>query len=145
MADFVSAVNKASELTAKRSFLRLHLGPAFDSRLLNEIDEGLINRFVKRQLDLGLKPKTVNNQLILLRTILGCAFYNELISKIPKIRKLRVASEKVEFLDDDEKVRLVNATVSEPDWQAAVLVGLNCGQRLGELIALKWEDIDLVA
>lgn len=145
MRDHINAGNKASELTAKKSILRLHLGPAFNRFSLKEIDEPSINRFVKRQLELGFNPKTVNNQLILLRTILGCALEIELISKIPKIKKLKVASEKVEFLDEDEKERLLASAAKEPEWHAAVLVALNCGLRLGELIALKWEDVDLVS
>ncbi len=145
MRDYVNAGNKASELTAKSSILRLHLGPMFDNRLLKEIDESLINRFVKGQLNQGLKAKTVNNQLILLRTILGCAMDNGLIDKLPKIRKLRVAAERVEFLNDEEKKRLVASADFEPEWRAAILIALNCGLRLGELIALKWEDVDLIA
>lgn len=144
MQDYVSATNKASELVAKESILRLHLTPAFGSHLLKEIDEAAINRFVKAQLEKQLSPKTINNQLILLRTILGCALENEQIAKLPRIRKLKVLAQRVEFLTDEEKFRLIETATEESEWRAAVLVALNCGLRLGELIGLKWEDIDLI-
>ena len=145
MTDHVNPGNKPSELAAKNSILRLHLLPFFGNMLLKEIEGTSINRFTKRQVEKGLSNKTVNNQLILLRTILGCALDADNIAKLPKIRKLKVPEAKIEFLSEDEASRLLIQAGQDSEWLAAISVALHCGLRLGELIALKWEDVDLQA
>jgi integrase len=144
MRDHVNPGNKPSELCAKRSILRLHLVPFFGKFLLKDIDESTIKRFIKRQVELGMAPKTINNQLILLRTILGNAEDLELIEKLPRIKKLPVVQPKIDYLSEDEIQRLTSAATNH-EWLAAISLALNCGLRLGELIALKWDDIDLTA
>ncbi len=48
-----------------------------------------------------------------------------------------------DFLTFDEAERLVNT--AESAWRTMVVVGLKTGLRQGELLALRWEDVDLVA
>ena len=56
----------------------------------------------------------------------------------------RVAQEcEPRFLTDDELRDLLEATESDPTMQAALLVSLATGVRQGELLRLKWADIDL--
>ena len=145
MRDHINPMNKPSEVRSKETILRLHLIPFFGSTKLNDLDDVQIKRFIKRQTELGLSPKTVNNHLILLRTILGAAYDIELIPKIPKIKKLKVMAEKIEFLTEDEIQRLYKMAHPETDWYAAIVLAINCGLRLGEIIALKKEDMDLKA
>ena len=47
-----------------------------------------------------------------------------------------------EFFDFDEVDRVVAAVAA--DWRAFTIIGLKTGLRPGELLALKWEDLDLV-
>jgi integrase len=42
----------------------------------------------------------------------------------------------------EELDQLVEAAREEPDWQAAILIAADAGLRLGEILALYWEDID---
>lgn len=138
------ATNKPSERRSKEGMLRLHLIPTFGKRLMPEITEGLIDQFKDRQIKDGLHPKTVNNHLILLRTILGRSQRAGIIPVVPVFKKFRVAEQKVEFLSESEMERLYAAAESDKEWKSAVVVALNCGLRLGELIALRWDDVDLV-
>jgi integrase len=48
-----------------------------------------------------------------------------------------------EYLTFDEAGRLLRATV--PEWKPFIVVALKTGLRVGELLALKWADVDLVA
>ena len=47
-----------------------------------------------------------------------------------------------EYLTFDEAERLLRAAA--PEWRALIVVGLKTGLRVGELLALKWQDVDLV-
>lgn len=48
------------------------------------------------------------------------------------------------LLDFEEADRLV-AGAEEGEWRTMILLGLRTGLRQGELLALRWQDVDLVA
>ncbi len=58
---------------------------------------------------------------------------------------LPVRKPEFDFLDFDEAGRLLDASEPEPGWHAMILLGMRTGMRQGELLALRWEDVDLVA
>jgi integrase len=47
------------------------------------------------------------------------------------------------FPDFEEADRLLAAV--DDEWRTMVLVALRTGMRMGELIALRWQDVDLLA
>ncbi len=61
------------------------------------------------------------------------------------IKRLREAKERVRFLDQDERARLLEACkVSKyPRLHALVLAAMTTGARQGELLVLRWRDVDL--
>jgi len=144
MSQHLNPSNKPSEIRGKEIILRRHLVPNLGKCWLDEIDETVIRNFKRKQLTAGLSMKSINNQLILLRTILGRSHELKLIERIPKVEKFRISEPKIEFLTDDEISRLYTSASSEPEWRAAIALAANCGLRLGELIGLKWSDIDLI-
>lgn len=48
-----------------------------------------------------------------------------------------------DFLNFDEADRL--SAAADPEWRAMITLALNSGLRRGEFLALRWEDVDLVA
>jgi integrase len=135
--------NKPSEVMSKEMILRVHLVPAFGRLKLDQINAREIEAYKAAKLDRQLAPKTVNNHLTVLRRALALAVeWGELVA-VPPVKWLKAPEPPFDFLSFEEAERLV--TAAEPEWRAMILVGLKCGLRQGELIALRWEDVDLVA
>jgi integrase len=64
-----------------------------------------------------------------------------ILQSAPRIKLLSVGDQRFRFLDFEEAGRLVDG--AEPEWRACILLGLRAGLRLGELLALRWSDVDL--
>lgn len=138
---YVIGNNKPSEQRTKASTLRLHLLPFFGRRFLDEVTAQSIEEFKSQQLALGLKAKTVNNQLCILSKCLTTAVEWGHLGHAPKIKLLRSMSPVPDTLSDEECARLLSDR-AEPVWRMVVLLALRTGLRLGELIGLAWNDLD---
>lgn len=143
IANYAEANNKKSEVQTKKSAIKNHLVPAFGSLRLNEIGARAIESFKGAKLKEGKSAKSVNNYLTVLRKMLSVAQEWGLIPFVPKVKWLRVPPNKFDFLTFDEADRLVAA--ADPEWRTMIIVALKTGLRQGELLALTWDDIDLVA
>ncbi|MEO8551170.1 MAG: tyrosine-type recombinase/integrase [Kofleriaceae bacterium] len=149
--------NKASSVDAKNAILRCHLLPLIGDlpvdRVTYPVIEDLklalvkktISRVAKDKLETArtLSPKTVNNCLVVLRRMLVVARKRGLIEYVPDVEWLHAPQPEFDFLDFDEADRLVDA--AEGQLRTMILVGLKTGMRQGELLALRWQDVDLVA
>jgi len=89
------------------------------------------------------KAKSINNALTVIRRMLVIARKRGLITTVPEIDWLKVPPQEFDFLDFEEADRLLAAV--DEWWRTMVLVALRTGMRMGELIALRWQDVDLVA
>ncbi len=132
----------------KRRNVMLHLVPFFGDTPLPEVSRMKIDRFRVRLRTSPIarrrgrrSPKTVNNILATLHTILALAHDYELISRVPKIKKEPVAKQDPEFLDDEEVGLLVAAVPLR--WRPLVHTAVLTGLRRGELYELRWGDISL--
>jgi integrase len=134
--------NKPSVIKTKELIIRCHLSPFFGEFLVSEIGVRDLERFKGAQLSKGLSPKTINNQLSVLRRALRSAQEWDLIEVVPTIKWMKARRPDFDFLDFDEAERLFDATVSE--FRAMVATALKAGLRLGELLALRQTDVDLV-
>jgi integrase len=87
---------------------------------------------------------TVNNHLTMLRLAFDSALQQDILDKNPaKLVKNLARKDKQErrpFTPDELKALL---SVAPPEWTTAILIGLYTGLRLGDVIALKWEQVDL--
>ncbi len=57
------------------------------------------------------------------------------------MKPLKTTTPPFDFLTTDEGERLIAAAASDPHYYSMVLVALRTGMRLGELLALAWEDM----
>lgn len=135
---------KPSGIAAKETILRVHLVPRFGRKRLDEITNEDVQRLKGR---LAAKaPKTVNNVLSVLSTLLRVAVEWDVLEIMPCTVRLVRAQPPCEaaFHDFDEYERLVEAArLVDARAHLIVLLGGDAGLRCGEMMALEWTDIDL--
>jgi integrase len=148
--------NKPASVDAKVVALRHHIVPAIGRLRLDQVTYAVIEDLKlslsrkpahtrKQESDAPrstLKAKSINNVLTVIRRMLVIARKRGLITTVPEIDWLRVPPQEFDFLDFEEADRLLAAVDAE--WRTMVLVALRTGMRMGELIALRWQDVDLV-
>jgi integrase len=141
MERYSAVHNRPHENKLRRLVFKNHLGPAFGHLKLDAITPRDVDGFKAAKLAAGLNPKTVNNHLALLSRILGCAAEWEITGAPRKFKRLKVAAPPFDFLTYEEADRLIAAG---GDWQTMITVAARTGLRQGELLALLWQDVDLV-
>jgi len=116
----------------------------FSGRRLNEITPWLIEKFKSERKD-KVKPATINRELAVLSAMLSQAIewgkLNEHPMKGGKVKKLREDGHKEKILTEEEESRLLS--VCRGWFKEMVVIALDTGMRLSEIIELKKEDIDL--
>ena len=143
---FSKTNNKPSTVAAKEGLLKAHLIPFFGAMKMDVIGPADVERYKAGKLADKLGKKTINNQLTALRKLLNLAAEWGALDRAPKVRGFALKSTFVSedhFLTFEEADRLV--AVANTDWRPFLVVALKTGLRVGELLALKWQDIDLVA
>jgi len=153
--DYARALLDSAEWKAKRSASRneislKHLNRAFKGTRLTDINPGVVRKYVSSRRDDGMSPATINREISLLKSILYCAEYDNLIPSNPirgrRVKKLEEANsrEKVILsmgLTDDDLCRLIDSAV---DYLQPILeLALTTGMRQGEILKAKWKDANL--
>ena len=134
---------KPSTIITKEILLRVHLTPRLGTTRLDAITNENVQR-LKRALS-KKAPKTVNNVLTVLSTLLKAAVEWNVIDRLPcTIHLLKVPKPSASFHDFEIYERLVaGARATGPNASLIVLLGGEAGLRCGEMIALEWADLDV--
>ncbi|MDQ6958887.1 MAG: DUF3596 domain-containing protein, partial [Mariprofundaceae bacterium] len=120
--------------------VRCHLIPHLGALQLRDLTTAHIRTMIAT-MDVG--NKRINNVLIPLRGMLGDAFADGIISSNPmdRIKNLRVRTREPEPFNSDEQQAIIESAADEGS-RNALQFGFWSGLRIGELIALRWNDID---
>lgn len=132
--------NKFSEVESKESILRMHLIPAFGPLRLSEVTARGIEAYKATKRQAGLSPKTINNQLTVLKKMLAIALEWKLVDEAPEITWCKRPVQKFDFFSFDEAAALVEGADAGLA-RTMIFVALRTGLRLGELLALRWADV----
>ncbi|MBA2441115.1 MAG: site-specific integrase [Rubrobacter sp.] len=123
-----------------------HISPALGGVKLSKLTPAHVRGLYRDKLDAGLSPRTVRYVHTTLNKALSQAVADGLIPrnaaasvKPPQPRKTEIRPL------DTEQVRTLLETVSGDRLEALYVVAVTAGLREGELLGLRWEDVDLEA
>jgi integrase len=124
--------------------IRVHLAPTLGHVMLTKLTAQQVQGVYARKLSDGLAVSTVRNFHAVLRTALDDAVRLGLVQRSvatmttpPSIRRGEMATL------DEAQVRKLLAVVAGDRLEALLVMALATGMRRGELMTLKWADIDL--
>lgn len=129
--------------------LRRHLAPFFGERPLERVTSADVAAYADRKLGAGLAHNTVRNHLNLLYGVFvhavkrGWAPANP-VAGVDRPRPERVDPD-IRFLDEPELEALLRAVPDDgfgPSDRTVYLTAAMSGLRQGELLALRWRDVD---
>jgi len=123
---------------------RLHLLPTLGKVKLTQLQPNQVQQLYGQLTASGLAPKSVRNVHAVLRRALNQAVdWNLVPRNVATLAKPpRVARKEVEVLSPAE-VRILLAAARGDRWEALIATALATGMRQGELLGLKWADVDL--
>lgn len=133
---------KRSTLQRYQGFLKNHIDPVIGSARVLYLNTVTIHEFAQNRLNAGLAPQSVNTVLVVLHAILkyGQRQYH---LPLPEIIYLSVERKEMRVLSLAEQKKLVAFLLEDMDvYKLGVLTALYTGLRIGELCALRWEDIE---
>jgi len=133
---------KESTLVSYRVNLRRHIRPFFGRMRLDQIELMQVREFVKAMLAKQRRPATVLKAVALVKEMFKHAVQWGYLDANPAlyVERPRVEIEEMEILTPPEIRRLLEA--AEEPVRTFLLCAVLTGMRRGELLGLKWEDID---
>ena len=144
---------KRSTIQDYRGYLTRHLVPFFGDRAIDRVDAVRVAQYLRRKLGDGLSSKTVQNHLNFLHGVFafavkrGWAPLNP-VAHVDRPKRSRSPHTRVRFLQPHELDAVIRAvpddtlgSVEGPLYLTAALTGA----RQGELLALRWLDVDWLA
>ena len=136
---------KAKTFCLYQDIIDLHLNPYFGKIDLANINNELVQKYILVKKE-NLSNVTINLHITLLKTIMNQALENEIIqvNKIYKTKKLRVNSKEVKAFSINDQKKIENYCLNSKEYyySVGILLCLYTGLRIGELVALTWDDVN---
>ncbi len=136
------AVKKASQRTYKGSIKNML--PFFGQYTLAEVTPKRIVQYKAKRYAEGVKPATINRELAIMKNAFNIAIREWEWCRDNPVRRVSMEKEhntRDRWLTDQEETRLVKAC---PPWlRDIVTFALHTGMRMGEILSLTWEGVDL--
>ncbi len=150
VAEFFDQYEEAVRVSIKRrsfetnhDIVRLHILPAFGSKLLRSLSREAVQLFYSRKLK-ELSPATVKRIHDVLSSAINIAVKWGLVERnvCKDVSKPRVPAPKIRPFSKDEAKGFLAAAEGDR-YEALMVLGLTSGARWGELNGLVWSDLDL--
>jgi integrase len=126
-----------------RKLLNNYLVPGLGTIKLQKLTPQQVQAFYSRKISEGLSPKTVNNVHGVLHKALDNAVKWNILPRnvCDAVTPPRVPRKELNYLTSDQ-ARILLEKVKEHRLEALLTLAITTGMRRGELLALRWLDID---
>lgn len=136
---------KISTISNYSNLYHTHIGKHFGGYLIHKISNDMINEFITKKLSENLSSKFVSDIVCLLKSILNYATRQKWIQQQDyDIIKFKVTIKPIEVFTEDEVALIEQKIIETPILPyVGILLSLSMGLRIGEICALRINDIDL--
>ena len=126
--------------------MRLHITPSLGKIKVKNVTPTHLRTLYRERLDAGLSPRTVQLVHVTVRRALGQATKDGLLPRnvAEVVDAPRVVNKQMQPLTSEQSRVLMEAAKGDRH-EALYVLAVTTGLRRGELLGLKWEDIDLEA
>jgi len=140
---FLETYSKVNKKSWTRDQLSInHLNRFFGSKFLYEITSRDIEEYKKIRLNSKIKVATLNRELACLKTILYKAVEWGSLQQLPaKIKLFKENNQRLKYLTEQEAQKIIE--LSPEPLKSIVIIALYTGMRQGEILNMRWQDIDL--
>src|SRR5215204_1826065 len=146
LEDTVRGSVRQSTYQRDESLCRVHIVKALGKKKLKTLSAAVVQRFYRAKLDSGLSSATVHKLHILLHKALKQAERWGLVphNVADDVDPPKIHREEVRPLTNEQARKLLD-TAQGDRLEVLYIVAVQSGLRQGELLALRWEDVDLEA
>jgi integrase len=140
--DYIEIYSKHNKRSWEKDLTRLKsLNPFFAGKYLYMITSLQVEQYKAKRAK-EVSPATVNRELACLKHIFTKAIEWGKVEKNPvkKVKLFRENNQRVRYLEKEEAQRLISNCKGHT--KRVVIIALNTGLRRGELLSLKWSDLD---
>ncbi len=143
---YIKTDRKHSYYRSTEQILRVHLVPYFGDQDLRTVEPEQVEAYKAAKVA-GLAPKTVNNHIgvlsILFKKAVDWGYCDR--NPVTGVGMLRLPPQEFRFWDRQQSDAFLDALLQvDPSYHPFFLCALRTGMRLGELFALRWDDLDFV-
>lgn len=145
--DYKHTIVKNSTYMKYRNSINKHIIPKLGSFDIKILDNNIVQKFINQKISAekcSLSPKSVRELVNIIKNTLAYAENYGFHSKCKcELLVVRNSFKPIRVLNKNEEKALLNTLESNTDiFKLGILISLLTGVRIGELCALRWEDID---
>jgi integrase len=147
LADSVKDTLRQRTFERYEQIVRVHIKPAIGRVKLKALTPAHARALYRQKLDSGLSPRTVNYIHVTLHKALSQAVADGLVPRnAAQVKAPRPEKPEIKPLSPDQARKLIATAYATGDRYAALyVVALHTGMREGEMLGLRWDDLDLDA
>lgn len=143
--EYIKWCERQRSFSSKKGFIA-QLKEAFGNIQLRHLSTKLLEQFQTERTQKGNKPATVNRLIATVKHCIHKGYQWEMLSEetFKRVRQVKLLEEnnrRLRFLSQPECQALIDNC--NGNTKAIVIMALNTGMRKGEILSIKWEQVDL--
>src|SRR5918997_1796954 len=145
LSDSVKGTVRVSTYERHEEIVRLHIKPSLGRVGLKKLTPAHVRGLYSEKLDSGLAPATVRKIHSTLHKALSQAVSDGIVPRnAAHVKAPRPAPEEIRPLSEDEARAFLDAARQSGErFEALYVLAITTGLRRGELLGLRWDDVDL--